>query len=133
MWERLSALEGGTVSGLTVIRDDRSHAVAMAVTPTGLFRSEDGGRSWAAMGRERSLPLAQQVVASPGFGQDGTLFSAAHDGLYRSEAFPGLCLDPAALLRGDRQGVKAAVAAGVATPEHDEFVRGLAVAGAREP
>ena len=45
MWERLSALEGGTVSGLTVIRDDRSRAVAMAVTPTGLFRSEDGGRS----------------------------------------------------------------------------------------
>src|SRR5215212_10118389 len=85
MWERLSALEGGTVSGLTVVREDRGCAAVMAVTPTGLFRSEDGGRSWAAMGRERSLPLAQQVVASPGFAQDGTLFSAAHDGLYRSE------------------------------------------------
>jgi photosystem II stability/assembly factor-like uncharacterized protein len=85
MWERLTALEGGTVSGLTVVGEAEGRPIVLAVTPTGLFRSEDGGRSWAALGRDRALPLAQQVVASPDVARDNMLYCAAHDGLYRSE------------------------------------------------
>src|SRR5205823_7732239 len=82
---RLTALEGGTVSGLTVVGEAQGRSVVLAVTPTGLFRSEDEGQSWAALGRDRALPLAQQVVASPDVARDNMLYCAAHDGLYRSE------------------------------------------------
>ncbi len=50
------------------------------------------------------------------------------DGLYRSTAFPGLWLDPQALLTGDRQRLRAAIDLGCATPEHAAFVARLAAA-----
>jgi Uma2 family endonuclease len=50
------------------------------------------------------------------------------DGIYRSEVFPGLWLDPVALLAGDRRRVRAVVDLGCATPEHAAFVAGLAAA-----
>lgn len=43
------------------------------------------------------------------------------DGLLKSEAFPGLWLDPAALLAGDRAAMKAALTTGLASPEHAAF------------
>jgi len=46
-------------------------------------------------------------------------------GLYRSEAFPGLWLDPAALLRGDLATVLAIVQRGLASPEHAAFATRL--------
>ena len=50
-----------------------------------------------------------------------------HDanGVYRSEVFPGLWLDPAALLRGDLATVLALVQQGVTSPEHAAFVTSL--------
>jgi hypothetical protein len=48
------------------------------------------------------------------------------DGIYRSEVFPGLWLDPQALIRGDRRRLREVVALGCATPEHAEFVAKLA-------
>jgi Uma2 family endonuclease len=50
------------------------------------------------------------------------------DGWHRSEVFPGLWLDPAALMAGDRAGIRAAVDQGLATPEHAAFVARLAAA-----
>jgi Uma2 family endonuclease len=47
------------------------------------------------------------------------------DGVLRSEAFPGLWLDPAALLRGDLAAVLATVREGLTSPEHAAFVAGL--------
>jgi Uma2 family endonuclease len=47
------------------------------------------------------------------------------EGVYRSEIFPGLWLDTAALLRGDLAGVLAMVRRGVASPEHAAFVERL--------
>ncbi len=44
------------------------------------------------------------------------------DGLYRSEVFPGLWLDPEALIRGDLAAVNRAVQLGLASPEHAAFV-----------
>jgi Uma2 family endonuclease len=46
-------------------------------------------------------------------------------GFYRSEVFPGLWLDPAALLRGDLATVLAVVQRGLASPEHTAFVARL--------
>ncbi len=47
------------------------------------------------------------------------------DGLYRSEAFPGLWLDPGALVGGDMPAVFQVVQRGLATPEHAAFVERL--------
>jgi Uma2 family endonuclease len=47
------------------------------------------------------------------------------EGLYRSEVFPGLWLDPTALLRGDLATVLAVVQRGLASPEHAAFVKRL--------
>jgi len=49
-------------------------------------------------------------------------------GLYRSEVFPGLWLDPQALLADDLAGMLAALDKGLATPEHAAFVAKLAKA-----
>jgi Uma2 family endonuclease len=46
-------------------------------------------------------------------------------GVYRSKAFPGLWLDPAALIRGDMAAVQAALQRGLASPEHAAFVASL--------
>jgi Uma2 family endonuclease len=43
-------------------------------------------------------------------------------GLVRSEVFPGLWLDPAALLRGDLATLLTVVQQGLASPEHNAFV-----------
>jgi Uma2 family endonuclease len=47
------------------------------------------------------------------------------EGLYRSEVFPGLWLDPAALLRGDLATVLAIVQRGLTSPEHAAFMTRL--------
>jgi Uma2 family endonuclease len=46
-------------------------------------------------------------------------------GLLRSQAFPGLWLDPAALLRGDLLGVLEVLRRGMDSPEHAAFVQKL--------
>jgi Uma2 family endonuclease len=48
------------------------------------------------------------------------------DVIYRSEVFPGLWLDPAALIAGDMGRVLAVVQQGAATSEHQAFVERLA-------
>jgi Uma2 family endonuclease len=47
------------------------------------------------------------------------------DGLIRSDVFPGLWLDPAALFARDRRALLAALDRGLATPEHAAFVANL--------
>lgn len=47
------------------------------------------------------------------------------DGLLRSAVFPGLWLDPAALLADQPRRVVAALRQGLASPEHKAFVAGL--------
>jgi hypothetical protein len=54
--------------------------------------------------------------------------SPGADGIYRSEAFPGLWLDPQALIRGDTRRLRAVLDLGFATSEHAEFVVRLAEA-----
>jgi hypothetical protein len=73
-----------------------------------LWRVEDGAIDWFALreGKYEQLP--------PG-----------PDGVVRSEAFAGLWLDTAAMLRRDPAGVLAALARGTAGPEHSAFVAAL--------
>jgi len=47
------------------------------------------------------------------------------DGLYRSEVFPGLWLDPAALLRLDGKALHAALEQGLASEDHTAFISRL--------
>ncbi len=51
------------------------------------------------------------------------------DGIYRSKVFPGLWLDPIALLSGNTRRLREIVDLGVATADHAAFVRKLAEAG----
>jgi hypothetical protein len=63
------------------------------------------------------------------FVRDGELLverALDEDGLYRSLNFPGLWLDPQALVRCDGRRLRAVVDLGCATPEHSEFVARLA-------
>jgi Uma2 family endonuclease len=53
------------------------------------------------------------------------------DGLYRSTVFPGLWLDPHALVNGDRRRLRTVLDLGCATPEHAAFVARLAEARSR--
>jgi hypothetical protein len=52
--------------------------------------------------------------------------SPATDGILRSEVFPGLWLDAAALLRRDRKRLLAVLRQGLASPQHAAFVAKLA-------
>ena len=47
------------------------------------------------------------------------------DGIYRSRVFPGLWLDPEALLRRDRKKLLAVLRKGLASEEHQRFVKKL--------
>lgn len=50
------------------------------------------------------------------------------DGICRSTIFPGLWLEPAAMIRGDAARIIAVLQQGLATPEHAAFVTRLAAA-----
>lgn len=54
---------------------------------------------------------------------------AGPNGLYRSEVFPGLWLDPAAFFARDLNGLLGALDRGLATPEHAEFAARLVRGG----
>ena len=62
---------------------------------------------------------------------DGARYEPLPDegGVYKSEAFPGLWLDRAALLRRDAAAVLATLNAGLASPDHAAFAARLAAAG----
>jgi Uma2 family endonuclease len=47
------------------------------------------------------------------------------EGFYRSQVFPGLWLDPDALLRLDGKRMREVLGQGIGTAEHAEFVKGL--------
>ena len=73
-----------------------------------VWRVQDRAIDWFVLREGRYEPLA------PGA-----------DGILRSEVFPGLWLDPAALLRGDLATVLAVVRQGVDSPEHAAFAARL--------
>ncbi|MBI3909942.1 MAG: Uma2 family endonuclease [Armatimonadetes bacterium] len=52
-------------------------------------------------------------------------WAPGEDGILQSETFPGLWLDPAALLRLDTAAVRVALERGLASLEHETFVRRL--------
>jgi len=49
-------------------------------------------------------------------------YARPHLSWFPSETFPGLWLDPAALIRGDLAAVHQAMQPGLATPEHAAFI-----------
>ena len=82
-WERLLALEGGTV-GAIACAGDRT-GTAFAATLAGVFRSTDGGDSWEWSGNGLISPFVQDVAVSPEFERDGVVAAAtAVSGLHMS-------------------------------------------------
>lgn len=80
-WERLAALEGGTVSWLATAADGTRHA--FAATSVGVFRSTDRGLSWSPLGGASRVAGVEVVAASPNYAEDGIVFAGALGGLYR--------------------------------------------------
>lgn len=66
-------------------------------------------------------------------GSDYEELQPGPDGILRSEAFPGLWLDPKALLTGDGGRLARVEAEGVASPEHQSFVDHLTTRGRANP
>jgi Uma2 family endonuclease len=60
---------------------------------------------------------------------DFEMLAAGPDGIYRSEVFPGLWLDAAALVRRDLMLVHAVLQRGLASQEHHDFVEMLNARG----
>jgi Uma2 family endonuclease len=73
-----------------------------------VWRVEDAQIDWFVLREGRYEPLPRTPA-----------------GLYQSEVLPGLCLDPAALIRGDLLTVFQAVQQGLAGAEHASFVARL--------
>jgi Uma2 family endonuclease len=70
-----------------------------------VWRTLDGAVDWFILREGRYEPL-----------------TLGADGLLRSEIFPGLWLDPAALIRGDLPRLFQVLDQGTSTPEHAAFV-----------
>ncbi len=82
-WQGVADRTGGGVAGLAV---GAAHGgdVLFAATAVGVYCSTTGGRTWTLPATGASVPFAEAVAPSPGFGQDRTIFVCAADGLYRS-------------------------------------------------
>jgi hypothetical protein len=80
-----------------------------------VWRVEDAAVDWFVLRRGDYAPLP----LSPA-------------GIYQSEAFPGLWLDPAALVRTDLPTVLRVLQQGIASPEHAAFVAQLQQAAAEQ-
>lgn len=70
---------------------------------------------WRVLDREIDWFIAR--------GNDFVPLSPDAAGIVKSEVFPGLWLDPAALIRGDLAAVLTVLQQGLASPEHAEFVQ----------
>lgn len=82
-WERLLALEGGTVGSIACAGDRAG--TAFAATLAGVFRSTDGGERWEWTGNGLISPFVQDVAVSPSFARDGVVAAAtAVSGLHLS-------------------------------------------------
>lgn len=77
-----------------------------------VWRVLDRAIDWFVLRDDRYRPLAPTAA-----------------GCYQSQVFPGLWLDPAALIGGDLAQVIAVLQQGLASPEHSDFVRRLQAAG----
>jgi Uma2 family endonuclease len=86
------------------LRVYRRHGVREYV----VWRVEDRAIDWFVLRQGRFDPLPTTA-----------------EGQYRSETFPGLWLEPAALLRGELNVASRVVQQGLASPEHAAFVRTL--------
>jgi Uma2 family endonuclease len=73
-----------------------------------VWRVEDRAIDWFVLRDDRYTPLP-----------------LSHAGYYQSEVFPGLWLDPAAMIRGDLAHVMTVLQQGLASPEHADFLRRL--------
>ncbi|MDE2768161.1 MAG: hypothetical protein OXI70_08735 [Chloroflexota bacterium] len=82
-WERLLALEGGTVGSIACAGD--RDGTAFAATLTGVFRSAYRGERWEWIGKGLISPFVQDVAVSPHFELDGVVAAAtAVSGLHMS-------------------------------------------------
>ncbi|MYD94447.1 MAG: hypothetical protein F4Y02_12320 [Chloroflexi bacterium] len=82
-WDRLLALEGGTVGSIACAGD--RVGTAFAGTLAGVFRSTDGGERWEWAGKGLISPFVQDVGVSPDFERDGVVVAAtAVSGLHIS-------------------------------------------------
>ena len=99
-------------------------AVASLATDLGVKRElyrRSGVREYVVVAPQRG-----RIIWHARRDEDMVEIPADPDGLHRSETFPGLWLDPAALLADDGRAMLDVLNRGLATPEHAAFVEQLA-------
>ncbi|OWK39675.1 hypothetical protein FRUB_05565 [Fimbriiglobus ruber] len=79
-----------------------------------VWRTAEAVIDWFVLKRKKYVPLAPDA-----------------DGILQSQIFPGLWLDPVALLNWDMPRVLAILQQGLASPEHATFVAKLATEATR--
>lgn len=82
-WELIAARPGGTVASLAIAASG-GVATVYAATAAGLRRSQNGGRTWTAVGSGAIPPPLEVVALSPEHARDRTVFAGTGGGLYRS-------------------------------------------------
>ncbi len=78
-WQALSSPPGAPLSAFAASPAFSTDHILLAGTSTGLYRSDNAGQSWNALGSGPSGPVAtaKKIVPSPAFPSDHTLFVLA--------------------------------------------------------
>ncbi len=84
-WTPLAEWRGGTVAALAAWAGDVGRGALFAATPVGVFRSDDGGRSWRAAGAGAVAPFVEGLAVLSGEGREPTVYAGTRTGVYRSE------------------------------------------------
>lgn len=100
--------------------------IAVSSAPIDLYEKKALYQKYGV--REYVVVLAREPRKVLWFIRQGDRFeelAPGEDGIFRSDVFPGLWLDPAALLQGNPARVREVVELGLATAEHADFVERL--------
>jgi photosystem II stability/assembly factor-like uncharacterized protein len=105
-WGPASTLDQEAISAIATGGEDDATATVFAAGASGrLFRSNDGGRSFASLGHDLPHERVQSLLISPDYAEDTTLWASTwHSGVFRSTnggktwepASQGLTTDPQA-------------------------------------
>ena len=100
--------------------------IAMSTAPFDLFEKKELYERYGV--QEYVVVLVREPTEVLWFVRRGDKFEKLElggDGFFRSEVFPGLWLDPAALVQRNAARVREVVEQGLATAEHADFVQQL--------
>ena len=84
-WFEIGAVASADIAGIGFSSTYRTDATLVGATQSGVFRSADGGISWAAMAADLPTTNIGAFAVSPAYPADGTVIAMLrHEGVYRT-------------------------------------------------